>query len=316
MESHAGRQDRGRHLTAEWENRRDMPNLPSGTVTFLFSDIEGSTSLLKELGDEQFAELLRTHRSLVRETFGLYHGQEIDTQGDAFFYSFHRAREAVAAAVAVQRAHNDQAWPQGVSVRMRLGLHTGEPAIGEEGYTGLDVVRASRIAAVGRGGQVLLSDTTRAIVAGDLPQGVTIHSLGDQRLKDIDQPEPLHELSIADVPVTEPTAALATKADSILPADALASIPPWVRGAVERITPFAGRTSQLIEERVLAEIDASFKAKAQEANEAGEAAPDQPASKGSMADEIAKLRALRDEGALSEAQYARALDRTIGGGDA
>ena len=79
-----------------------MPNLPSGTVTFLFSDIEGSTALLKQLGDEQYAELLRTHRRIVRETFGLYHGQEIDTQGDAFFYSFHRAREAVAAAVTSQ----------------------------------------------------------------------------------------------------------------------------------------------------------------------------------------------------------------------
>jgi class 3 adenylate cyclase len=301
-----------------------MPNLPSGTVTFLFSDIEGSTSLLKELGDEQYAELLRTHRSLVRETFGLYHGQEIDTQGDAFFYSFHRAREAVAAAVAVQRAHNERAWPQGVSVRMRLGLHTGEPAIGDEGYTGLDVVRASRIAAVGRGGQVLLSDTTRAIVAGDLPEGVTIHSLGDQRLKDIDQPEPLHELSITDVPVTEPAAsAVATKTDSLLPADALASVPPWVRGAVERMTPFAGRTSQLIEERVLAEIDASFKAKDKSkarpdegALEADDAPPGPPTRRGSMADEIAKLRALRDEGALSEEQYALALDRTIAGGDA
>jgi class 3 adenylate cyclase len=294
-----------------------MPNLPSGTVTFLFSDIEGSTSLLKELGDEQYAELLRTHRSLVRETFGLYHGQEIDTQGDAFFYSFHRAREAVAAAVAVQRAHHDQAWPQGVSVRMRLGLHTGEPAIGEEGYTGLDVVRASRIAAVGRGGQVLLSDTTRAIVAGDLPEGVTIRSLGDQRLKDIDQPEPLHELSITDVPVTEPKAALATKTDSVLPADVMASMPPWVRGAVERMTPFAGRTSQLIEERVLAEIDASFKAKGdEEAHQAGDAPARPRVGTGSMAEEIAKLKALRDEGALNEEQYARALDRTIAGGDA
>jgi class 3 adenylate cyclase len=291
-----------------------MPNLPSGTVTFLFSDIEGSTSLLKELGDEPYAELLRTHRSLVRETFGLYHGQEIDTQGDAFFYSFHRAREAVAAAVAVQRAHNDQAWPQGVSVRMRLGLHTGEPAIGDEGYTGLDVVRASRIAAVGRGGQVLLSDTTRAIVAGDLPQGVTIHSLGDQRLKDIDQPEPLHELNIDDVPVSD-VAAPSSKAEMGIPAEALAKMPDWVRGAVERVAPVAGRTSQLIEERVLAEIEASLKTDPErEEPEAPKALASGPPATGSMADEIAKLRALRDEGALSEEQYARALDRTIAGG--
>jgi class 3 adenylate cyclase len=301
-------------LVGEWQNRQDMPNLPSGTVTFLFSDIEGSTSLLKELGDEQYAELLRMHRSLVRETFGLYHGQEIDTQGDAFFYSFHRAREAVAAAVAVQRAHRDQAWPQGVSVRMRLGLHTGEPTIGDEGYTGLDVVRASRIAAVGRGGQVLLSDTTRAIVAGGLPDGVTIHALGDQRLKDIDQPEPLHELRISDVPVSEPMA-VATKSDSIIPADALASMPAWIRGAAEHVSPFAGRASQLIEDRVLAEIDASLKEDPDLKAKALPPTSGPPGQAGSMADEIAKLRALRDEGTLSEEQYAKALDRTITSGN-
>jgi len=294
-----------------------MPNLPSGTVTFLFSDIEGSTSLLKQLGDEQYADLLRTHRRIVRETFGLYHGQEIDTQGDAFFYSFHRAREAVAAAVAVQREHNEQSWPQGVTVRMRLGLHTGEPAIGEEGYTGLDVVRASRIAAVGRGGQVLLSDTTRAIVSGDLPEGVTMRSLGDQRLKDIDQPEPLHELRIVDVPTSAETPATATSTTgSIIPQEALANMPGWVRTAAERMSPVAGRASQLIEERVMAEIEASF---AEEADRRGKKPPELPSgesrSRGSVADEIAKLRVLRDEGALTEEQYAKALDRTIAGND-
>ena len=212
-----------------------MPNLPSGTVTFLFSDIEGSTALLKELGDEQYAELLRTHRRIVRETFGLYHGQEIDTQGDAFFYSFHRAREAVAAAVTVQRQHAEEAWPQGVTVRVRLGLHTGEPAVGDDGYTGLDVVRASRIAAVGRGGQVLLSDTTRAIVAGDLPDGVSIRSLGDQRLKDIDQPEPLHELNIDDVQVSAEPEPSSSLTDAILPDEALAKMPGWVRDIATQV---------------------------------------------------------------------------------
>jgi len=294
-----------------------MPNLPSGTVTFLFSDIEGSTSLLKQLGDEQYADLLRTHRRIVRETFGLYHGQEIDTQGDAFFYSFHRAREAVAAAVAVQREHNEQSWPQGVTVRMRLGLHTGEPAIGEEGYTGLDVVRASRIAAVGRGGQVLLSDTTRAIVSGDLPEGVTMRSLGDQRLKDIDQPEPLHELRIVDVPTSAETPATATSTTgSIIPQEALANMPGWVRTAAERMSPVAGKASQLIEERVMAEIEASF---AEEADRRGKKPPELPSgesrSRGSVADEIAKLRVLRDEGALTEEQYAKAIDRIIAGND-
>src|SRR3990170_7663973 len=114
-----------------------MPNLPSGTVTFVFSDLEGSTTLLKRLGDERYAELLATHRRIVRETFGPHHGQEIDTQGDAFFYSFPRARDAVAAAVEVQRAHEQEAWPNDASVRMRLGLHTGEPAVGGGGCPGL-----------------------------------------------------------------------------------------------------------------------------------------------------------------------------------
>jgi class 3 adenylate cyclase len=317
-----------------------MPNLPSGTVTFLFSDIEGSTALLKRLGDEQYAALLRTHRRIVRETFATYHGQEIDTQGDAFFYSFHRAREAVAAAVAVQRAHNEQAWPEGVSVRMRLGLHTGEPAVGDDGYTGLDVVRASRIAAVGRGGQVLLSDTTRAIVAGDLPDGVAIRSLGDQRLKDIDQPEALHELTIDDVPISPspeviPAAGAPTSAmESVIPADALASMPSWIRGAATRLTPVAERASQMIEERVMAEIAASLRedegSTGMTLSKAGKAKPppqlppkrlrgkqvpmkQMPGPAGSMADEIAKLKALRDNGTLTEEQYARALDKMLGG---
>jgi class 3 adenylate cyclase len=281
-----------------------MPNLPSGTVTFLFSDIEGSTALLKQLGDEQYAELLRTHRRIVRETFGLYHGQEIDTQGDAFFYSFHRAREAVAAAVAVQRQHNEEAWPGGVTVRMRLGLHTGEPAIGEDGYTGLDVVRASRIAAVGRGGQVLLSDTTRAIVSGDLPEGVSIRSLGDQRLKDIDQPEPLHELNIDNVPVSAEPEPPSQLPEAIIPDEALANMPGWVRDVATRVTPVAGRASQLIEERVMAEIEAGLRERDQPT-----AGPRSPGP--SVADEIAKLRALRDEGALTDEQYTKALDRTI-----
>ena len=285
-----------------------MPNLPSGTVTFLFSDIEGSTALLKELGDEQYAELLRTHRRIVRETFGLYHGQEIDTQGDAFFYSFHRAREAVAAAVTVQRQHAEEAWPQGVTVRVRLGLHTGEPAVGDDGYTGLDVVRASRIAAVGRGGQVLLSDTTRAIVAGDLPDGVSIRSLGDQPLKDIDQPEPLHELHIDDVPVSAEPEPSSSLTDAILPDEALAKMPGWVRDIATQVTPAAGRASQLIEDRVLAEIEASFQERKQPSADRRSSAP-------SVADEIAKLRALRDEGALTDEQYSKALDRTIAGTD-
>jgi class 3 adenylate cyclase len=170
-----------------------MPTIPSGTVTFVFTDIEGSTALLKRLGD-RYAELLAQHRRLLRETFAAHDGQEIDTQGDAFFFSFPRARQAVAAAVEAQRAHADATWPDGVDVRVRMGLHTGEPLVGEEGYTGLDVVRAARIAGSGRGGQVLLSETTRALVGANVPEGVAVRGLGSHRLKDLDEPEPIYEL--------------------------------------------------------------------------------------------------------------------------
>jgi class 3 adenylate cyclase len=175
-------------------------NLYSGTVTFLFSDVEGSTDLLRRLGESAYATVLEQHRRIVRESFSARDGREIDTQGDAFFYAFARARDAVAAAVSAQRKLAGHTWPEGVEVRVRMGLHTGEPVVGDEGYTGIDVVRAARIAAVGRGGQVLLSETTRALVGPDLPDRVTAHPLGEQRLKDIERPEPLHELVIDGVP--------------------------------------------------------------------------------------------------------------------
>lgn len=276
-----------------------MPQLPSGTVTFVFSDIEGSTSLLKQLGDADYAELVKMHRRLMREIFDARQGQEIDTQGDAFFYSFPRARDAVAAAVEVQRAHQQQKWPGGVAVRVRLGLHTGEPAVGDDGYTGLDVVRASRIAAVGHGGQILLSETTRAIVAHDLPDGVSLHSLGEQRLRDIDQPEPLHELQISDAPVPPPPAKVAGLTVAGLSEAA---------GALGK--PFVDRTSQLIEQRVLASLEEAFKADREE-EEAKRKAKAENRRKKSVADEIARLHDLHEGGALTDEQYARAVDRAL-----
>jgi class 3 adenylate cyclase len=287
-----------------------MVNLPSGTVTFVFSDIEGSTSLLKQLGDGEYATLLATHRRLVRDTFAAYEGQEIDTQGDAFFYSFARARQAVAAAIEVQRAHVKASWPSGVEVRVRLGLHTGEPAIGDEGYTGLDVVRAARIAAVGSGGQVLLSDTTRAIVAGDLPDGVELRSLGQQRLKDIDRPEPLHELVIDEVPVSA-TASARVDDDGDIGED----IDPDLTGEESGpINAFANRARQTIEARVLASLQESLGPIM--SGELGPPStprvPRRHRRRGrSVADEIAKLQTLRDSGALSEEQFARAVDRIV-----
>jgi class 3 adenylate cyclase len=177
--------------------------LPSGTVTFVFSDVEGSTGLLKRLG-ERYADVIADHRRLVRGCFGARGGVEIDTQGDAFFYAFARARDAVAAAVEVQRAHAEHLWPGGESVRVRIGLHTGEPAVGTEGYVGIDVVRAARLASTGQGGSVLLSETTRALLGSSLPDGVSVHALGERRLKDIDEPERIYELEIDGVEHAEP----------------------------------------------------------------------------------------------------------------
>ena len=297
-----------------------MPSLPTGTVTFLFSDIEGSTMLLKRLGDAAYAELLATHRQLMRETFAGFGGQEIDTQGDAFFYSFPRARDGVAAAVEVQRAHAKAGWPKEADVRLRIGLHTGEPAVGDEGYTGLDVVRASRISALGRGGQVLLSDTTRAIVAADLPDGVELRPVGERQLRDIDRPEPLSELIISGVPVTPPAAAdtaerTAADAPSPWPFDGEDDLPSWMTGAARRFMPGTDRTRDLIEERVMGAITRAFDAKhhgSDRGRRGPTPVPQAPPGR-SVADEIGRLRDLRDAGALTDEQYARAVDRAVDG---
>ena len=172
-----------------------MSTLPGGTVTFVFTDIEGSTRLLQELGDEAYGRVSGDHRRLVREAFAARGGTEIDTQGDAFFFSFPRARDAVTAAVDAQRALRDHEWPAGRDVAVRMGLHTGEPHVGEEGYLGLDVVRAARISAAGHGGQILISETTRALLGNQLPDGVVVHDLGQQHLKDV-QHEHIYELTL------------------------------------------------------------------------------------------------------------------------
>jgi class 3 adenylate cyclase len=175
-----------------------MAAYPTGTVTFLFTDIEGSTKLLQQLGDG-YAAVVADHRRILRETFGGAGGREVDTQGDAFFYSFQRARDAVRAAVEGQRALAAHDWPHGAHVRVRMGLHTGEPAVGDEGYIGLDVVRAARICSAGHGGQILLSETTRTLVGDDLPDGVSIRDLGEQNLKDV-RAEHLYQLDLGGSP--------------------------------------------------------------------------------------------------------------------
>jgi predicted ATPase/class 3 adenylate cyclase len=172
-----------------------MGALPTGTVTFLFTDIEGSTNLLQTLGP-RYRELLERHAGIVRDAVGGHGGVEVSTEGDSFFAVFASAVDALTAAVAIQRRLAEQRWPEGVEVRLRMGLHTGEGQVGGDNYVGLDVNRAARIAAAGHGGQVLLSAASRALVEAALPEDVTLRDLGAHRLKDLDRPEHLAQAVI------------------------------------------------------------------------------------------------------------------------
>ena len=145
-----------------------MSQLPTGTVTLLFTDIEGSTLLLQQLG-ERYADIVATCRQLLRTAFQQWNGVEVDTQGDAFFVVFARASDALSAVIDMQRALASHDWPNGAAVALRIGLHTGEPTRTAEGYVGLDVHHAARIMSVGLGGQVLLSQTTHELVKHNLP---------------------------------------------------------------------------------------------------------------------------------------------------
>ncbi|HJV03888.1 MAG TPA: tetratricopeptide repeat protein [Actinomycetota bacterium] len=167
--------------------------LPTGTVTFLFTDIEGSTRLLQELG-ERYRAVQDRHAEIMRRA--LAEGHEIRTEGDSFFLAFASPVSAVRAAVEAQRALASEEWPHGRPVRVRMGLHTGEGVRGGDDYLGIDVNRAARIAAAGHGGQVLLSHAIRGLIEHSLPEGVAIRDLGLHRLKDIDHPEHLHDLMI------------------------------------------------------------------------------------------------------------------------
>src|SRR6266446_3145531 len=180
-----------------------MHHLPMGTVTLLFTDMEGSTRLLQQVG-ERYTDLLEEYRQLLRAAFHQWNGNVVDTQGDAFFVAFARATDAVSAAVAAQRALASHVWPEGVVVRVRMGLHTGEPRLSSEGYTGLDVHHAARIMSAGHGGQVLLSQTTRDLVEHDLPEGVSLRDLGAHRLKDLQHKSHLFQLVMAGLPAEFP----------------------------------------------------------------------------------------------------------------
>ena len=180
-----------------------MGELPKGTITLLFTDIEGSTRLLQQVG-ERYADMLEACRQLLRAAFHQYNGHEVDTQGDAFFVAFARASDAVSAAVTAQRALFTRTWHDDMTVLVRMGLHTGEPQLTSEGYVGLDVHRAARIMSAGHGGQVLLSQTTRELVEQTLPDGVGLLDLGEHRLKDLSGSIRLFQLAIAGLPTDFP----------------------------------------------------------------------------------------------------------------
>jgi predicted ATPase/class 3 adenylate cyclase len=208
-----------------------MPSLPVGTVTFLFTDIEGSTRLVQELGS-RFREVLEAHHVILRRAISAHRGVEVSTEGDAFFAVFPSASDAVSAAVAAQSELAATSLPNDVEIRVRMGLHTGNGELGGDNYVGVDVHRGARIAAAGHGGQVLLSESTRALVEPALPEAVDLRDLGQHRLKDIRAAEHLYQLVIAGLPSDFP---------------ALRTLDASPTNLVAPASPLVGRDRELLE---------------------------------------------------------------------
>lgn len=177
---------------------------PTGVATCLFTDIEGSTRLLLDLGTGPYRDILERHQALLRAAFAAHRGEEQGTEGDSFFVIFRRAADAIAGAADAQRAITAEPWPDGLTIRVRMGLHTGELEATGDGVIGYAINRAARIAAAAHGGQVILSDATRALVTDDLPTGIALRDLGAHRLKDLRAPERLAQLVIDDLPADFP----------------------------------------------------------------------------------------------------------------
>ncbi|MBD0348572.1 MAG: response regulator [Thermoleophilia bacterium] len=169
-----------------------MVDLPTGTVTFLFTDVENSTRLVEELG-AAYSDVIGDHRRILRKAIRDAGGHEIDCRGDEFFTAFQRTRDAVAAALAAQRAVAEHAWPTETPLRVRMGVYTGEPVISEGGYVGLDVHRAARICSAGHGGQILVSQTTHDLLPAE-QLGIEVRDLGEHELKGLTRPERLFQL--------------------------------------------------------------------------------------------------------------------------
>jgi DNA-binding NarL/FixJ family response regulator/class 3 adenylate cyclase len=181
-----------------------MPQLPTGTVTFLFSDVEGSTELVRRLRD-RYADVMADHERLLRSAFQGAGGHEINTQGDSFFIAFRKPKDAVGAALEAQRALASHPWPEETEMRVRIGIHTGEATVRGDQYLGLAVHRAARICAAAHGGQVLLSQTTQALLEDEEELGeLDFSDLGPRSLKDFDRPVRIYQLLAPDLPAEYP----------------------------------------------------------------------------------------------------------------
>src|SRR5215208_3202954 len=208
----------------------DMPELPSGAVTFLFTDIEGSTRLVKQLRD-RYADALNDHQKLLRASFAAHRGHEVDTQGDSFFVAFSHARDAVLAAVEGQLALLNHEWPEGTELRVRMGIHTGRAVASDGRYTGLAVHRAARIGAAAHGGQVLVSQATQTLLEDEEEDlRVFLRDLGEHRLKDLDRPVRLYQVAGPDLPDDFPP--IGAAAPLAVPAAPPVVAPVWRRPAV------------------------------------------------------------------------------------
>ncbi len=217
------------HAAESGQSKSSLRSLPTGTVTMLFTDIAGSSRLLQQLGD-RYASVLAECRHLLRATFQEWNGHEVDTQGDSFFVAFARATDAMLAVVEAQRALAAHSWPEGVTVHVRMALHTGEPALTPQGYVGLDVHRAARIMSAAHGGQVLLSQTTCNLVEQDLPDDVSLRDLGEHRLKDLGRSRRLFQLVISDLPADFPP---------------LSTLDTFPNNLPIQLTPFIGREQEV-----------------------------------------------------------------------
>jgi class 3 adenylate cyclase/streptogramin lyase len=251
-----------------------MARLPGGTVTFLFSDVEGSTRLLRALGQERYGQALADYQLLIRESCTSLGGQEVDTQGDSFFFAFATARDAASAAAEAQGSIARHAWPDGTELRARIGLHTGAASVSEGRYVGLSVHRAARVCAAGHGGQILLSQTTAAVLEDEELGDLGLRELGRHRLKDFERPVRLHQLDLPGLPnrfpplKTERTGALrrrhallAAGLAALLAAAvaaAVAMIGGGERAAITGLGPTSVGVIDPKTNRLVAEIDLGF----------------------------------------------------------